>query len=478
MASHKAQKGASSGTAEIQELDPMLLTLDPDVQPRERVVKTLVQQYSEDMKAGDRFPPVMVFSDPSTHWVADGFHRVAAAIEAKLPTIKVEVREGGKRDAILWAAGCNATHGLPRTNKDKRRAVERLLSDKQWERWPDREIARRCRVSNTFVSKLKKELSVNGSQMDGTRLVTRGGKTYKMDTANIGSQGADDEQRGEDGDQEREEPGSGALDSDEHDHQPDTRESEPSESEDGSDDEAVEDALVGAQADSLSVGLHAVVDVGKEEDASGAESVITAVERWDIADTVGHVARALVPTDRHTFLDEVLEALGVKLGEIKQIAEDIGGEARETALATVSSAEPADLRRLGATATGEGDARYTLLHDDSLCALGDLPDDSVQLIMTSPPYADRRKRTYGGPLPDKYVEWFLPIAAELKRVLAPDGTFILNIKESVVDGQRHRYVHHLIDALVEEQGWLWTEEFAWHKRNCTPGKWPNRFRDA
>lgn len=71
----------------------------------------------------------------------------------------------------------------------------------------------------------------------------------------------------------------------------------------------------------------------------------------------------------------------------------------------------------------------------------------------------------------------MPIAAELKRVLVEDGTFILNIKEKVVEGERHTYVLELILAL-KRQGWLWTEEFIWHKKNCAPGKWPNRFRDA
>ena len=63
-----------------------------------------------------------------------------------------------------------------------------------------------------------------------------------------------------------------------------------------------------------------------------------------------------------------------------------------------------------------------------------LPSNSVDLIITSPPYADQRKSTYGGIRPDKYVEWFLPISEQLLRVLKPSGTFILNIKEKVVAG--------------------------------------------
>ncbi len=121
--------------------------------------------------------------------------------------------------------------------------------------------------------------------------------------------------------------------------------------------------------------------------------------------------------------------------------------------------------------------KANVIFGDCLDVLKTLPDNSVDLIVTSPPYADQRKSTYGGISPDKYVEWFLPITKELKRVLHPKGTFILNIKEKVANGERHTYVMELIMEM-RKQGWLWTEEFIWHKKNCFPGKWPNRFRDA
>lgn len=114
---------------------------------------------------------------------------------------------------------------------------------------------------------------------------------------------------------------------------------------------------------------------------------------------------------------------------------------------------------------------------DSQNILRELPDNSVDLIFTSPPYADQRKNTYGGIHPNKYVDWFLPISQELLRVLKPSGTFVLNIKEKVVNGERSTYVMELIIEM-RKQGWLWTEEFMWHKKNAFPGKWPNRFRDS
>ena len=118
-----------------------------------------------------------------------------------------------------------------------------------------------------------------------------------------------------------------------------------------------------------------------------------------------------------------------------------------------------------------------VLHGDCGEVLKTFAAGSVNLIVTSPPYADRRKNTYGGIAPEHDVEWFLPRSAEFFRVLSDDGSFVLNIKEKAENGERHTYVLELILAL-RRQGWLWTEEYIWHKRNCYPGKWPNRFRDA
>ncbi|HEY5406290.1 MAG TPA: site-specific DNA-methyltransferase [Ginsengibacter sp.] len=105
------------------------------------------------------------------------------------------------------------------------------------------------------------------------------------------------------------------------------------------------------------------------------------------------------------------------------------------------------------------------------------PTKSVDLIVTSPPYAEKRKSTYGGIHPDKYVEWFEPISKELYRVLKDRGSFILNIKEHPKNGERGTYVLELI-LEMKKQGWFWIEEYCWYKKNAFPGKWPNRFRDS
>ena len=117
------------------------------------------------------------------------------------------------------------------------------------------------------------------------------------------------------------------------------------------------------------------------------------------------------------------------------------------------------------------------LEGDCLALLPTLEADSVDLIMTSPPYGDRRKEQYGGIHPDKYVDWWMPIAAELQRVLAPTGSFILNIKEQCVDGERHRYVYELVLAM-RDRGWRLVDEQIWFKPNPVPCLWQGRFKDA
>lgn len=114
---------------------------------------------------------------------------------------------------------------------------------------------------------------------------------------------------------------------------------------------------------------------------------------------------------------------------------------------------------------------------DALTVLQTFPDNCVDFIITSPPYANNRHGPYQGVPIDGYVEWFKPVSEQLKRVLRPPGSFILIIKERVHDRERATYVLELI-LEMKKQGWLWTEEYIWHKKNCYPGKWPNRFRDA
>ena len=118
-----------------------------------------------------------------------------------------------------------------------------------------------------------------------------------------------------------------------------------------------------------------------------------------------------------------------------------------------------------------------IINGDCSQVLRRIHDKSVNLVVTSPPYGDNRKNTYKGIPVSKYIDWFLPISGEIYRVLKPNGSFVLNIKERVTDGERGTYVIELI-LKMKKQGWLWTEEYIWCKKNSYPGKWPNRFRDS
>jgi len=136
------------------------IKLDDGTQPRAQLDFVVIGEYAEAMKAGAQFPPVTVFYDGADYWLADGFHRVKAAEQNGdgLASVEVDVRQGARRDAILHACGANTDHGLRRTNSDKRRSVITMLHDDEWRQWSDREIARRCAVSNAFVGQVRAEL--------------------------------------------------------------------------------------------------------------------------------------------------------------------------------------------------------------------------------------------------------------------------------------------------------------------------------
>ena len=162
------------------------ILMDDRTQPRAKVDLELIEEYAADMEKGDDFPPIVIFGSDDEYVVADGFHRLAAADDLDWEYIEADVRDGGIREATLYSVGANAKHGKRRTNEDKRRVVKKLLEDKEWSQWSDREIARRCRVSHPFVSQARESLSGNGYQIEAKRKVKRGGKVYLQDTANIG----------------------------------------------------------------------------------------------------------------------------------------------------------------------------------------------------------------------------------------------------------------------------------------------------
>ena len=118
----------------------------------------------------------------------------------------------------------------------------------------------------------------------------------------------------------------------------------------------------------------------------------------------------------------------------------------------------------------------SIVQGDAAKLLGCLPDGSVDLVMTSPPYAGKRGKSYDTVGPDEYVGWFSPFSKELHRTLKDTGSFVLNIKESVFDGQKHPYVFDLVKDL-QSNGWRWNETYLWKKDNSYPIKPIRRLKD-
>ncbi|NMG46577.1 hypothetical protein GO613_00440 [Azoarcus communis] len=143
-------------------IDVSKIRLDGSTQPRCEISEDTVADYAEAMRDGANFPPVVVFNDGSARWLADGFHRFHATRAASLPTILVEEHAGSRRDAVLFGFQANIKHGLRETRADKRRKIEAMLRDREWVRWSDREIARKCGVDHKTVSALRAELVAGG----------------------------------------------------------------------------------------------------------------------------------------------------------------------------------------------------------------------------------------------------------------------------------------------------------------------------
>lgn len=187
-----------SSESSIQSIAIAKIRMDGGTQPRSQLYDNVVAEYAEDIKQGDTFPPVILYYDGEEYWLADGFHRVRAFEAAGTKKVTAEVCLGTQRDAVLYAVGANAAHGLRRTNADKRRAVERLLRDNEWSKWSSREIARKCLVHHDTVSRIRKELEPEsvgfrhiepgdlGMDMSSSRLAQRGNTTYSIETSNIG----------------------------------------------------------------------------------------------------------------------------------------------------------------------------------------------------------------------------------------------------------------------------------------------------
>jgi|GEM_PF-4714324 len=164
---------------------------DGGTQPRAAINLQHVKLLEEQMEEGKQLEPITVFYDGNSYWLADGFHRWHAHRNREEEAIACIVHTGSRRDAVLYSVGANADHkpALPRSREDKRRAIMTMLTDPEWKQWSDREIARHCCVGNQMVSQLRKSICVNhtDTKLNKQRKAQRGGKTYTVNTANIGN---------------------------------------------------------------------------------------------------------------------------------------------------------------------------------------------------------------------------------------------------------------------------------------------------
>jgi len=129
-------------------------------QTRAELNDTVIDEYAEAYGQGIELPPIEVYFDQETYWLADGFHRVRAVQQIGRDAIIATVHPGNQRDAILHAVSANETHGLRRNTADRRQAVLLLLNDPEWRLWSSHKIAEKCSVSHTFVNKIRREMKL------------------------------------------------------------------------------------------------------------------------------------------------------------------------------------------------------------------------------------------------------------------------------------------------------------------------------
>jgi hypothetical protein len=160
---------------------------DGGTQPRASIDFEAVDDYTDAMRAGAKFPPLTVFYDGVIHWLADGFHRLRAAFAAELLEIACDVQQGTQQDAQWYSFAANKTNGLRRTNEDKQRAVKAALAHPGGVGKSDSAIAKHVGVSAPTVAAWREKTHPSIKSLEiAERTVTRNGSTYQQNTANIG----------------------------------------------------------------------------------------------------------------------------------------------------------------------------------------------------------------------------------------------------------------------------------------------------
>ena len=188
-----------AGGGQVTRLKLSEIVMDAGTQVRAGMNEATVTDYAEAMADGAKFPAIVVFYDGSRHLAADGFHRINAALKNGATKIECDVRHGTKTDALKFALGCNAHHGLRRTNADKRHAVGMALLE--FPKVSDRALAEMCLVSHTLVAETRAAQvataatcppvsGANGSPLTPPSRIGKDGKAYRLPPPPIQPSGA------------------------------------------------------------------------------------------------------------------------------------------------------------------------------------------------------------------------------------------------------------------------------------------------
>lgn len=163
------------------------IRIDGGTQARIELNLSVVKEYSEHLKDGDKFPPVIIFRDSAgSNWLADGFHRYHAHKDNGLLEIEATIKEGSVEDATLFAFGANAGRGLSMSWEDNRNIIKRMLEHPVWSKWSNSEIAKHVGVSKMTVGRVKQQLAGKNPQPTKKTYKNKHGQEATMETKSIG----------------------------------------------------------------------------------------------------------------------------------------------------------------------------------------------------------------------------------------------------------------------------------------------------
>jgi len=172
----------------VKELKLSDIRIDGGTQPRKELDQEMVKDYAEKMRDGTVFPPIVIFNDGSNNWLVDGFHRYFAQKSNGLVSVQVEIHNGTLRDAKLYSFGANGKHGKPPSQEDKRNNIIEMLTDEEWGKWSNTQIAKIVHVASTTVARIRVllEESKKIDKPEKKTFIDKHGNESTMETSNIG----------------------------------------------------------------------------------------------------------------------------------------------------------------------------------------------------------------------------------------------------------------------------------------------------